>query len=251
MKLAQQEIKATMTVNTSDLGSKKKDEEPADKDAPARPKGQWLGITPRHPPPSHQPCSHPPLLCLRSVKDVPVVAAVTEEVKEQLAEASAVTRKAFTTYRREMEAEEHQAAAEGPPVPAADKGPEDGEMSVIITIMQPILRLLQLLCENHNRDLQVSGRSLGHFLACVLCGRFLILVPLHTWVERIETIKTKTTKKKGQCAGCPDAAVSKSGPSWSGFTMKNVLFFGSSSGQREMFPPALIPSPPQTSAGFH
>lgn len=183
MKLAQQEIKATMTVNTSDLGSKKKDEEPADKDAPARTKGQWLGITP---PPliSHVlrgkvQLAHPTLLCLRSVKDVPVVAVVTEEVKEQLAEASAVTRKAFTTYRREMEAEEHQAAAEGPPVPAADKGPEDGEMSVIITIMQPILRLLQLLCENHNRDLQVSGQArpssaeLVHFLACFLYGRFL------------------------------------------------------------------------------
>lgn len=90
------------------------------------------------------------------VKDVPVVAVVTEEVKEQLVEASAVTKKAFTTYKREMEAEEHQAAAEGTPVPAADKGQEEGEMSVIITIMQPILRLLQLLCENHNRELQVS-----------------------------------------------------------------------------------------------
>lgn len=97
-------------------------------------------------------------MCL--VKDVPVVAVVAEEVKEQLAEASTVTKKAFTTYRREMEAEEHQAAAEGTPVPTADKGQEDGEMSVIITIMQPILRLLQLLCENHNRDLQVSGCSL-------------------------------------------------------------------------------------------
>lgn len=90
------------------------------------------------------------------VKDVPVVAVVTEEVKEQLVEASAVTKKAFTTYRREAEAEEHQAAADGSPVPAADKGQEEGEMSVIITIMQPILRLMQLLCENHNRDLQVS-----------------------------------------------------------------------------------------------
>lgn len=40
MKLAQQEIKATVTVNTSDLGSKKKDEEPVDKDTPARKKGQ-------------------------------------------------------------------------------------------------------------------------------------------------------------------------------------------------------------------
>ena len=39
MKLAQQEIKATVTVNTSDLGSKKKDEEPPDKDTPANKKG--------------------------------------------------------------------------------------------------------------------------------------------------------------------------------------------------------------------
>ena len=39
MKLAQQEIKATVTVNTSDLGSKKKEDEPPDKDAPSRKKG--------------------------------------------------------------------------------------------------------------------------------------------------------------------------------------------------------------------
>lgn len=44
MKLAQQEIKATVTVNTSDLGSKKKDEEPPDKDTPARKKGQGSGV---------------------------------------------------------------------------------------------------------------------------------------------------------------------------------------------------------------
>uniref|UniRef100_A0A3Q3WHJ7 Uncharacterized protein n=1 Tax=Mola mola TaxID=94237 RepID=A0A3Q3WHJ7_MOLML len=116
MKLAQQEIKATVTVNTSDLGSKKKDEEAPDKDTPAHKKGG--------------------------------------EVKEQLVEATTVTKKAFTTYRREAEAEEHQAAADGSPIPTADKGQEEGEMSAIITIMQPILRLLQLLCENHNRNLQ-------------------------------------------------------------------------------------------------
>lgn len=92
---------------------------------------------------------------------MPVVAVVTEEVKEQLVEASAVTKKAYTTYRREAEAEEHQAAAaDGAPVPTADKSQDEGEMSVIITIMQPILRLMQLLCENHNRDLQVSRRLL-------------------------------------------------------------------------------------------
>uniref|UniRef100_A0A672G3T9 Inositol 1,4,5-trisphosphate receptor n=1 Tax=Salarias fasciatus TaxID=181472 RepID=A0A672G3T9_SALFA len=120
MKLAQQEIKATVTVNTSDLGSKKKDEEPPDKDTPARKKE---------------------------------TKSTTKETN-QLAEASAVTKKAYTTYRREAEAEEHQAAAEGAPVPTADKSQEEGEMSVVITIMQPILRLMQLLCENHNRDLQ-------------------------------------------------------------------------------------------------
>lgn len=40
MKLAQQEIKATVTVNTSDLGSKRKDEDNNDKDAQARKKGR-------------------------------------------------------------------------------------------------------------------------------------------------------------------------------------------------------------------
>lgn len=38
MKMAQQEIKATVTVNTSDLGNKKKDDE-ADREAPSRKKG--------------------------------------------------------------------------------------------------------------------------------------------------------------------------------------------------------------------
>lgn len=102
-------------------------------------------------------------------------------------EASAVTKKAFTTYRREAEAEEHQAAADGSPVPTADKSQEEGEMSVIITIMQPILRLMQLLCENHNRDLQVSHyTSLLLLLFCLtplaydmqtfpdLCSEFLL-----------------------------------------------------------------------------
>uniref|UniRef100_A0A8C7FLB2 Inositol 1,4,5-trisphosphate receptor n=1 Tax=Oncorhynchus kisutch TaxID=8019 RepID=A0A8C7FLB2_ONCKI len=93
MKLAQQEIKATVTVNTSDLGSKKKDEEPPDKDTPTAKgkKGQGSGYS------SSGPASTP--------------------------------------------------------------DDQEGEMSVIITIMQPILRLMQLLCENHNRELQ-------NFLRC-------------------------------------------------------------------------------------
>lgn len=87
-----------------------------------------------------------------SVKEV---AVVTEEVREQLIEASTATKKAFTTYRREADADEHLNVAEGQSS-TGEKNQDDNEMSVIITIMQPILRLLQLLCENHNRELQVS-----------------------------------------------------------------------------------------------
>ncbi|XP_053508945.1 inositol 1,4,5-trisphosphate receptor type 1 isoform X1 [Ictalurus furcatus] len=127
MKLAQQEIKATVTVNTSDLGSKRKDEDTNDKEAPAK----------------------------KKVKDV---AVVTEEVREQLLEASTVTKKAFTAYRREVDSDEHLGGGEVPSA-SAEKNQDENEMSVTITIMQPILRLMQLLCENHNRELQ-------NFLRC-------------------------------------------------------------------------------------
>ncbi|XP_043741457.1 inositol 1,4,5-trisphosphate receptor type 1 isoform X7 [Cervus elaphus] len=127
MKVAQQEIKATVTVNTSDLGNKKKDDE-VDRDAPSRKKAK-------------EPATQ-----------------ITEEVRDQLLEASAATRKAFTTFRREADPDDHYQSGEGAQA-AADKTKDDLEMSAVITIMQPILRFLQLLCENHNRDLQ-------NFLRC-------------------------------------------------------------------------------------
>ena len=34
---------------------------------------------------------------------------------------------------------------------------EEKKIAAEISVMQPILRFLQLLCENHNRDLQVGG----------------------------------------------------------------------------------------------
>ncbi|XP_047662988.1 inositol 1,4,5-trisphosphate receptor type 1 isoform X4 [Tachysurus fulvidraco] len=127
MKLAQQEIKATVTVNTSDLGSKRKDEDASDKEAPTK----------------------------KKVKDV---AVVTEDVREQLLEASTATKKAFTTYRREVDSDEHLGGGEVQ-TNSGEKNQDENEMSVTITIMQPILRLMQLLCENHNRELQ-------NFLRC-------------------------------------------------------------------------------------
>uniref|UniRef100_A0A8C2YH81 Inositol 1,4,5-trisphosphate receptor n=1 Tax=Coturnix japonica TaxID=93934 RepID=A0A8C2YH81_COTJA len=134
MKVAQQEIKATVTVNTSDLGNKKKDED-SDRDAPNRKRVMTTG------------CG------LWSVSSLTI-----KEVRDQLLEASAATRKAYSTYRREADSDDHYSAAEGAQS-AADKSKDDLEMSAVISIMQPILRFLQLLCENHNRDLQ-------NFLRC-------------------------------------------------------------------------------------
>ncbi|XP_060544249.1 inositol 1,4,5-trisphosphate receptor type 1 isoform X4 [Pantherophis guttatus] len=128
MKVAQQEIKATVTVNTSDLGNKKKDDD-SDRDVPARKRA------------SREPLTQ-----------------ITEEVRDQLVEASTATRKAFNTYRREADPDDHYSAVEGAQS-VADKNKDELEMSPVITIMQPILRFLQLLCENHNRDLQ-------NFLRC-------------------------------------------------------------------------------------
>ncbi|XP_068598325.1 inositol 1,4,5-trisphosphate-gated calcium channel ITPR1-like [Brachionichthys hirsutus] len=128
MKLAQLEIKATVTVNTSDLGSKKRDDESQDRDVPVR----------------------------KKARDSAVV--ITEDAKEQLLEASSATKKAFNSYRREADPEDHFNSADGQPS-AGDKNQDEGEISFVIIIMQPILRFLQLLCENHNRDLQ-------NFLRC-------------------------------------------------------------------------------------
>lgn len=58
------------------------------------------------------------------------------------------------------------------PGPSLRRGHEVGErvqsneMGVCVLIMQPILRFLQLLCENHNRDLQVSASPHFHTFPC-------------------------------------------------------------------------------------
>lgn len=103
---------------------------------------------------------------------------ITEEVRDQLLEASAATRKAYNTYRREADPEEHYSAGEGAQA-AADKSKDELEMSAVISIMQPILRFLQLLCENHNRDLQVppgSGQVCSGCL-CIHCCHTIIPNP--------------------------------------------------------------------------
>lgn len=47
-------------------------------------------------------------------------------------------------------------AAVLPVQPVAEQKEVETEMGPAVTIMKPILRFLQLLCENHNQDLQVG-----------------------------------------------------------------------------------------------
>lgn len=80
--------------------------------------------------------------------------SLTDEMKEQLSEAANQTNKAYLAVRRgrDVEGPERQSGF----AEAAVKGATAGRLlSSEVSCMQPILRFLQLLCENHNADLQV------------------------------------------------------------------------------------------------
>nr|XP_056703464.1 inositol 1,4,5-trisphosphate receptor type 2 [Euleptes europaea] len=124
MKTAQQEIRSTVSVNTVDLGTKKKDE---DNDVTVS-------------------------LPKKRVRDSNL--HLKEGMKGQLTEASTATSKAYCMYRREMDPEIDLMSLGTDAANAEEKSSEEITMSPAIVIMQPILRFLQLLCENHNRELQ-------------------------------------------------------------------------------------------------
>ncbi|OCT88001.1 hypothetical protein XELAEV_18016630mg [Xenopus laevis] len=123
MKTAQQEIRATVSVNTVDLGTKKKEE---DYDSVSLPK--------------------------RRVRDSQL--HLKEGMKGQLVEASSATSKAYCVYRKEIDPDIDMVGSDTGT--GEEKSAEESAvMSPVIAIMEPILRFLQLLCENHNRELQV------------------------------------------------------------------------------------------------
>lgn len=73
-------------------------------------------------------------------------------MRGQLKDASSVTFKAYSAFRRELDPD---LELMGSGLEGSEEVVEETQMSQAITIMKPILRFLQLLCENHNRDLQV------------------------------------------------------------------------------------------------
>ncbi len=76
-----------------------------------------------------------------------------EDIRGQLKDASSVTSKAYRIFRRDADPEIEPM---GSGVDGMEEVVEETQMSQAITIMKPILRFLQLLCENHNRNLQVK-----------------------------------------------------------------------------------------------
>ena len=96
---------------------------------------------------------------------------ITEELREELNQAAASTAQAFGNVRtlasgedvvnnpalgyalEDMLAEKLERHRTG-----GNSGSErdEGQLGTKVLVMQPILRFLQLLCENHNRDLQAS-----------------------------------------------------------------------------------------------
>ncbi|XP_041852186.1 inositol 1,4,5-trisphosphate receptor type 2 [Melanotaenia boesemani] len=122
MRLAQQEIRATVSVNMFELSCRKRDDD-GDMSGTKFKKGKDSGLHMR------------------------------EDMRGQLKEASSVTSKAFCAFRKELDPD-LEGLSQSSEITGAEEVLEETQMSPAITIMKPILRYLQLLCENHNLGLQ-------------------------------------------------------------------------------------------------
>ena len=71
-------------------------------------------------------------------------------------DASKTTASAYMAVQTKVaERGEDGAALVPDPCERTSREDDDKKMSTKVAMMQPILRFLQLLCENHNQDLQV------------------------------------------------------------------------------------------------
>jgi len=83
------------------------------------------------------------------------------EVSGQMEDAAAATTKAYANLRRLRHKEKHNSSVSSSHAVFSDEvvmeraKEKKRKLPPELLIMQPILRVLQLLCENHNSDLQV------------------------------------------------------------------------------------------------
>uniref|UniRef100_A0A671LD60 Inositol 1,4,5-trisphosphate receptor n=1 Tax=Sinocyclocheilus anshuiensis TaxID=1608454 RepID=A0A671LD60_9TELE len=121
MELAQKAIRSSVSVNMFELSCRKREEEGEEYKTPPHPQRFRDSLHLR------------------------------EDIRGQLKDASSVTSKAYSTFRLEVYPEMESMGSGGD---GMEEVVEETQMSQAIIIMKPILRFLQLLCENHNRDLQ-------------------------------------------------------------------------------------------------
>ncbi|KAF5282120.1 hypothetical protein FQA39_LY17676 [Lamprigera yunnana] len=200
MRDAQQEIKSTVTVNTSDMAAKahedKQDGKDSDKTA-RRSDTKTNGIL------------------------------ISEELREELNRAAEITSQGFANVRSLSSGEDSCSLSAGAASNFEDmlaeklekhrERDEESLLSVKILIMQPILRFLQLLCENHNPTLQNLLRNQNNktnynlvsetlmFLDCI-CGSTtggLGLLGLYINENNVslinQTLETLTEYCQGPC----------------------------------------------------
>ncbi|KAJ0028980.1 hypothetical protein NQD34_003977 [Periophthalmus magnuspinnatus] len=123
MQVAQQEIRATVSVNMFELSSRKREDDSEGGGSSRFKKGKDSSLHMR------------------------------DDMRGQLKEASSVTSKAFCAYRKELDPD-IEGLGQNNEVIGPEEVLEETQMSPSISIMNPILRYLQLLCENHNSELQ-------------------------------------------------------------------------------------------------
>lgn len=200
MRDAQQEIKSTVSVNTSDIAAKAHEDKQDGKDADKTSR-------------KHDAKTNGIL--------------ITEELREELNRAAESTSQAYSNVRSLSAGEDNcpmsvgaASAFEDMLAEKLEKHRERDEQNVLsskILIMQPILRFLQLLCENHNPDLQNLLRNQNNktnynlvsetlmFLDCI-CGSTtggLGLLGLYINENNVslinQTLETLTEYCQGPC----------------------------------------------------
>nr|XP_031843315.1 inositol 1,4,5-trisphosphate receptor isoform X9 [Nomia melanderi] len=205
MKDSQQEIKSTVTVNTSDIAAKAHEDK--------------------------EQCKEIEKISRKRTSGKPNGIVMTDELREELNQAASSTVQAFANVRNlasgedvttnaaigsaleDMIAEKLERHRTG----AGGTERDEGQLSTKVLVMQPILRFLQLLCENHNRDLQNFLRNQNNktnfnlvsetlmFLDCI-CGSTtggLGLLGLYINEHNValinQTLETLTEYCQGPC----------------------------------------------------
>ncbi|XP_065219577.1 inositol 1,4,5-trisphosphate receptor [Planococcus citri] len=202
MRDSQQEIKSTVTVNTSDMAAKAHEDKDAVKDIERMSRSRKAKLT---------------------------ATIVTEELRQELNQAALATNQAYASCPPLCSVGEepsnftisHTSALEDMLAEKLDHKQKDkdeqNKLSSKVLVMKPIQRFLQLLCENHNRDLQNLLRNQNNknnynlisetltFLDCI-CGSTtggLGLLGLYINENNVslinQTLETLTEYCQGPC----------------------------------------------------